>query len=403
MQFFSNIEYNGLVRFIAMKFFKSSMGKALGIAVGFNASVFLLLRFGAPLAALLIGQLALISGTISLLLAAVCLYASLEFRRVRSPWLCLLAFLPAQLLLAFIAFVYYQDRLSLCWPGADRSALMLLIMTLLPWVLLLLPITITQAVRAGEPKRKERKKAKKGYTIEPDPVSPARGRFLDVMRGILWVLWFHTLTGLILEIVRASTSTGTIAAYVVFPCLWCLLAVVYAFTKPYRPAAFTLSVSLTHLICSVLFAVFMLPAYVLQSKTKTATYFKLFLTNPYEKIHELMLVTLFVALWIVILICGIARTCSARRKRRTADSAAPMPAAPNASAGIPIAQTSAPDDPIADAPGSNDTAVNASVADDTAIKPAVNKPAINKPAVNEPAVNEPVTNDAAPEDQPPAP
>ena len=293
-----------------MKQYIASILKALGLTVGLNVGLLLFLRLAAPLAMIEIGQVILLGVVILMQITAACLYAAIPTPAVRTVWLCVITALPLHLMAAIASALVYGNRLSSFWPGSfDLAWLVFLILITVPWALMVVAIALARTVRMGIRVLEEKRQAKQaaaGFCTETEAISPARARFIAGLKGLIWVLAFHILTGILLEILVAMDIADTLLGYTAFPCLWCLMAAVYGLLDGQNRVTFGLSVAITHILVFALVMLFLIPANVTQHVGYALLYLDGVLTQPYEHVEQLLILIQFLMVWPILLIFGIA-------------------------------------------------------------------------------------------------
>ncbi len=294
-----------------MKTYLYPILKALGLTVALNGMLTLFIYAAAPMANVNIGQVVLFGGVALLLVAATCLFANIAAEKRRSLWLALAVAFPAHLILSLISVFVYADRLASNWPGSDYflTWLLFLLLSLTVWWIAVFAVTVTRSARIGEGVREAKrqiKRAQKGFRLETAPISPARARMLAILKGVLWVLWLHILTGLFLEFFTETGVADTILSYVAFPALWCVMAAIYGLLHEKNRTAFTLSAAVTHLVCFVFVMLFLLPKNIREHPYYALKYLDDVITDPFGHPEQLMILILFLLVWMVMAIFGLA-------------------------------------------------------------------------------------------------
>lgn len=298
-----------------MKHYLSPLLKSLGITVGLDGALLLFIYAATPLTEIAIGQALLFGGVTLLLLTAVCLYAAVPAERRRSLWLSLAVSVPVHLILSVVSVLVYGNRLSAYWPGSsDLAWLLFLLITVAAWVVTTFTLTMIRSARIGSALREGKRqirRAEQGSRLETAPISPARSLLLAILKGVLWVLWLHVLTGLLLELLWQAGVADTMLSYVAFPCLWCLMAAAYGCMHVQNRFSFTLSVAVSHLICFLGIMLFLIPANITEHPYYALKYLDDMITDPFGHPEELMILVLFFAVWIILAVFSIAN-----RKRK---------------------------------------------------------------------------------------
>lgn len=292
-----------------MKTYVSCLLKALGLTVGLNGALLLFLYMGSPLAGYEIGQVILFAGVTILLIIATCLYATMRVHNASDHWVSMAVSLPAHLIAAVVSVLIYGNRLSSFWPGGvDLAWFLFLVLIVAVWGLTVFFVTLVRVLRLQATAREEKRQAKlakEGYRLETTPITPARARLLATLKGMVWALAFHLISGLLLELLREIGIAETILSYAAFPFAWCLAAAAYGLLDRRNRVAFALAVALTHLLFCTAVMLFLLPANVTQHVGYALLYLDKVLTKPYENAEQLLILIQFLSVWLIMLIFGI--------------------------------------------------------------------------------------------------
>ncbi len=300
-----------------MKTYLHSLLKSLGLTAGLDAALLLLLYTACPVTVLKIGQAGLMGGVILLLLIASCLYALISVHRRRELLFCLAVSFLLHVIASVASVLVYGNRLSYFWPGhSDMAWLLFFVLIVTVWCLTVSVITIIRYIRMSATRREETKHiqhASLGLRMETDPVTPARARLIATLKGFTWTIGFYILTGFLLEMLKEMSIAETILSYVAFPCLWCLMGIVYGYVDRPNRVAFTLSVTVTHILLCAATMVFLLPSNVTKHVGYALLYLDSILMDPFNHPEQLLLVAEFLSVWVIALIYGIGH----RRKKYT--------------------------------------------------------------------------------------
>lgn len=284
--------------------------RSSGLTVGLNGVLLLTIYALAPAAAWEAGQAALLCATVLLSVFAVCLHGRIEVRRGRELWYCAAVSLPLHLILSVLSAAVYGRRLSYYWPGEDMAWIVFLLMSLSAWSVALCGAALLRFLRVVSLRREEDRRvqmASRGLYPAAAPLSPARARVISSLKGVSWVLCFYTLTGLLLELLTALSVADTILAYVAFPCLWCFMAAVYGLIRRPVPGAFTLSVSVTHLLLTAVILVFLIPSNAVGHTGYAEIFLDSVRTEPFDHPELLLLLAEFLGIWVTAAVCGAGR------------------------------------------------------------------------------------------------
>lgn len=291
--------------------------KSLGLTVGLNALLLGVMLFFSHMVHRESGQ-ALLFFTVTLLLViGVCLFAAIPTDKRGILWGCFGVSLPLHLVLSVISVLVYGNRLSESWPGSQNLAwLLFLLMVLTAWVVSVFTVTAVRSNRIGRVVREDKrqvKRARKGYRKEYPPMSPARARTLAVFRGFLWVLWLHLSTGLVFWLLEEAGASDTMLSYIAFPVLWCLFAAAYGLHDRENRLAYALTAAITNIALFTLSTLFLTVYNTPPIKFRYVLHLDSILTEPFSNPEQLLSLSIFLLVWVAMLIFGIAH-----RKRKTA-------------------------------------------------------------------------------------
>ena len=252
---------------------------------------------------------ALLFLTVTLLLTVgICLFAVIPVSGRGILWGCFGITSALHLPLTTIAVLTGGSALSEAWPGDNLAALLLFLMSFCVWEAGTFWVTVVRSRRRGKAIREEQrniKRASKGFTKEWQTLSPARGRTVAVLRGILLVTWAHVLTFLLIEWLVSEGLEESILSYVAFPMLWSLMAALYGLYDRFHRVAFTVSVAVTNL------ALFLLPTALLTVANTPVHRFRFILhldsvlTTPLDNPEQMLVIGVFTTVWAAMIVFGI--------------------------------------------------------------------------------------------------
>jgi hypothetical protein len=185
--------------------------------------------------------------------------------------------------------------LSEQWPGGtgnNLAALLICLMSLSVWLVGTFCITVIRARRFAvvlREEKKNRRRAAKGYVKEWQSLPPARLRFASTLRGFLWVLWTHLLTGLLFTILVELDLAETILGYVAFPMLWCLMIPAILPKEPLANSPCITSAAVSHAILFALTTLLLsVRSYPNVIKNRGRIYTELILNRPLDHPEQLL-------------------------------------------------------------------------------------------------------------------
>lgn len=285
------------------------MLKSLCITVGLNlllTGVFLLFS---RMVHKELGQALLFLVTSLLLCVGVCLFATIRTDRRGILWASMGIASVTHLILTVVVAIIGGTKLSEAWPGYDNLAwLLLALLSLTVWDISILVITAVRSHRLGAATREAKrqvKRAKKGYTLEPQTLTPSRARTLAILRGICWVFWLHLATGLLFALLVNGDLAETMMGYMAFPILWCLMAAAYGLGERVNPVAHGLTVAVSNLI------LFILPTSLLTlentptHKLRFILHLDSVLTAPFDNPEQMLAIGVFLTVWVAMIVFGV--------------------------------------------------------------------------------------------------
>jgi hypothetical protein len=208
-----------------------------------------------------IGQALLFLVTALLLCVGVCLFAAIQTDRRGILWASMGISTVTHLILTVVVAIIGGSKLSDAWPGYNNLAgLLLALLSLTVWDISVFTVTVIRSYRLGAAAREAKhqvKRARRGYSLELQPLTPSRARTLAILRGLALVMWLHLATGLLYTLLTNAGAADTMLSYIAFPTLWCILAAAYGLSDREHPIAYGLTVAISNVI------LFILPTYFL--------------------------------------------------------------------------------------------------------------------------------------------
>ena len=254
-----------------------------------------------------IGQALLFMTVTLLLVLAVCLFAAIPTNSRGILWGCFGIAYGFGTVLSVVSVILYGGKLSARWPGAGNMAwLLFLLISLATWTVAV--ITICRSARIGREVRENNrqiKRMRKGFSKEYPSVSKGRAGFYAAVKGFLWVMWFHTLTGLLLFGLMALDAENTILSYVSFPILWCLMAALYGgLDRPCR-GVFALFAALSNLLFFAASSYFCMLVHTEPHKYRVILHLDSILTEPFDNPEQLLAIAIFLSVWIAMIVFAV--------------------------------------------------------------------------------------------------
>lgn len=289
------------------KFF--SILKSLGITAGMNLLLLGILLLFSRMVHREIGQALLFLSVTLLLTLGVCLFATIPAVGRGILWGCMGISLGLHLILSIVVGFTGGTALTEHWPGRNNMAgLLFMVISLSVWFISVFVITVSRSRRRGRALRAEKRNVKyasKGYTKEWQTLSPARSRFLAILRGFLAVLWSYTLTGVIFELCRDFNWADTMLGYVAFPLLWCLMAASYGKHDREHRVAYALSANVTNLLLFLLSTWLLTLANTPSIRYRFVLQLDSVLTSPFENPEQLLAIGIFLTGLIAAVVFGV--------------------------------------------------------------------------------------------------
>ena len=289
--------------------------KALCYTIGLHALLTVTISFLARTVQRELGQACLFLAVTLLLVLGICLFAAIPTDKRGVLWGCFGIAYGVGLIAAGVSLLFYGSTITAAWPGQGNLAwLLFLILILSAWCVGVLAVTVVRSARIGRQARESDRQltyARKGYRKEFPPVSKVRLVLYAVSKGILWVVWFHTATGLLLLLLEVAGIEGTILAYTAFPVLWCLMAALYGRLDSPCPWVFALSAGVSNLVSFGVSTYFCMLLGTRPHKYRAVLYLDSLLTEPFENPEQLIAIGIFFSIWISIAVFAVGH-----RKRK---------------------------------------------------------------------------------------
>ena len=281
---------------------------SLGITIGLN----LLLTGDLYLFSHLVhkesGQALLFLSVTLILTTGICLFAVIPASDKGLLWGCFGITTALHLPLSVASALTGGRALAEDWPGENMVALLIFLMALSVWSVGTFWITAVRSRRRAKADREAQrnvKRASKGFTKEWQTLSPARGRFVAVLRGGLWVMWLHALTFLVIECLMRDGLEKTMLAYVAFPLLWSLMAALYGLHDRFHPTAYALSAAVTNLLLFLLPTALLTVANTPVHKFRFVLHLDSVLTTPLDNPEQMLVIGVFLTVWVAMAVFGI--------------------------------------------------------------------------------------------------
>ena len=281
---------------------------SLGITIGLN----LLLTGDLYLFSHLVhkesGQALLFLSVTLILTTGICLFAVIPASDKRLLWGCFGITTALNLPLSAASALTGGRALAEDWPGENMVALLIFLMALSVWSVGTFWITAVRSRRRTKADREAQrnvKRASKGFTKEWQTLSPARGRFVAVLRGGLWVMWLHALTFLVIEFLMRDGLEKTMLAYVAFPLLWSLMAALYGLHDRFHPTAYALSAAVTNLLLFLLPTTLLTVANTPVHKFRFVLHLDSVLTTPLDNPEQMLVIGVFLTVWAAMIVFGV--------------------------------------------------------------------------------------------------
>lgn len=258
-----------------------------------------------------LGQALLFLSVTLILTTGVCLFAVIPVSGRGSLWGCFGITSALHLPLTIVMTFTGGNALSNAWPGGtgnNLAALLLFLMCFCVWESGAFWVTVVRSRRRGKAVKEEQrniKRSSKGFTKEWQTLSPARGRLVAVLRGILLVTWAHVLTFLIIEWLVSESLEESILSYVAFPMLWSLLAALYGLYDRFHRVAYTVSVAVTNVVLFLLPTTLLTVAHTPVHKFRFILHLDSVLTTPLDKPEQMLVIGVFMTVWVAMIVFGV--------------------------------------------------------------------------------------------------
>ncbi|MBR5123621.1 MAG: hypothetical protein IKU90_00695 [Clostridia bacterium] len=283
--------------------------KALCYTIGLHALLTVTISFLARTVHRDPGQACLFLAVTLLLVLGICLFAAIPTDKRGVLWGCFGIAYGVGLIAAGLSLLFYGGTISAAWPSKDNMAwLLFLILILSAWCIGVLAVTVVRSARIGRRARESDRQltyARKGYRKEFPPVSKVRSVLYAVSKGLLWVIWFHTATGLLLFLLVGTGLEDTILAYVSFPVLWCLMAAMYGWLDSPCRWVFALSAGVSNLVFFSMSTYFCMLLSTDPHKYRAVLHLDSLLTEPFDNPEQLIAIGIFFSIWIAMAVFAV--------------------------------------------------------------------------------------------------
>ena len=289
--------------------------KALCYTIGLHALLTITISFLARTVHRDLGQASLFLAVTLLLVLGICLFAAIPTDKRGVLWGCFGIAYGVGLIATGVSLIFYGGTITSHWPSDGNMAwLLFLILILSAWCIGVLAVTVVRSARIGRRARESDRQlsyARKGYRKEFPPVSKARSVLYAVSKGLLWVIWFHTATGLLLFLLVGAGIEDTILAYVSFPVLWCLMAAMYGWLDSPCRWVFALSAGVSNLVFFSVSTYFCMLLNTDPHKYRAVLHLDSLLTEPFDNPEQLIAIGIFFSIWIATAVFAVGH-----RKRK---------------------------------------------------------------------------------------
>jgi hypothetical protein len=288
-----------------------AMLKSLCITVGLNfllTGVYLLFSHMVHKE---IGQALLFLVTALLLCVGVCLFAAIQTDRRGILWASVGISTVTHLILTVVVAIIGGSKLSDAWPGYNNLAgLLLALLSLTVWDISVFTVTVIRSYRLGAAAREAKhqvKRARRGYSLALQPLTPSRARTLAILRGLALVMWLHLATGLLYTLLTNAGAADTMLSYIAFPTLWCILAVAYGLSDREHPIAYGLTVAISNVILFILPTYFLMLENTPTHKLRFILHLDSVLTAPLSNPEQMLAIGIFLTVWVAMIVFGAGR------------------------------------------------------------------------------------------------
>ena len=284
------------------------MLKSLCITVGLNfllTGVYLLFSLMVHKE---IGQALLFLVTALLLCVGVCLFTAIQTDRRGILWASMGISTVTHLILTVVVAIIGGSKLSDAWPGYNNLAwLLLALLSLTVWDISVFTVTVIRSYRLGAAAREAKhqvKRARRGYSLELQPLTPSRARTLAILRGLALVMWLHLATGLLYTLLTNAGAADTMLSYIAFPTLWCILAAAYGLSDREHPVAYGLTVAISNVILFILPTYFLMLENTPTHKLRFILHLDSVLTTPLSNPEQMLAIGIFLTVWVAMIVFG---------------------------------------------------------------------------------------------------
>ena len=255
-----------------------------------------------------IGQALLFLVTALLLCVGVCLFTAIQTDRRGILWASMGISTVTHLILTVVVAIIGGSKLSDAWPGYNNLAwLLLALLSLTVWDISVFTVTVIRSYRLGAAAREAKhqvKRARRGYSLELQPLTPSRARTLAILRGLALVMWLHLATGLLYTLLTNAGAADTMLSYIAFPTLWCILAAAYGLSDREHPIAYGLTVAVSNVILFILPTYFLMLENTPTHKLRFILHLDSVLTTPLSNPEQMLAIGIFLTVWVAMIVFG---------------------------------------------------------------------------------------------------
>ena len=255
-----------------------------------------------------IGQALLFLVTALLLCVGVCLFTAIQTDRRGILWASMGISTVTHLILTVVVAIIGGSKLSDAWPGYNNLAwLLLALLSLTVWDISVFTVTVIRSYRLGAAAREAKhqvKRARRGYSLELQPLTPSRARTLAILRGLALVMWLHLATGLLFALLVNWDLADTMLSYIAFPTLWCILAAAYGLSDREHPIAYGLTVAVSNVILFILPTYFLMLENTPTHKLRFILHLDSVLTTPLSNPEQMLAIGIFLTVWVAMIVFG---------------------------------------------------------------------------------------------------
>lgn len=284
------------------------MLKSLCITVGLNLLLTGVYLLFSHMVHKEIGQALLFLVTALLLCVGVCLFAAIQTDRRGILWASMGISTVTHLILTVVVAIIGGSKLSDAWPGYNNLAwLLLALLSLTVWDISVFTVTVIRSYRLGAAAREAKhqvKRARRGYSLALQPLTPSRARTLAILRGLALVMWLHLATGLLYTLLTNAGAADTMLSYIAFPTLWCILAAAYGLSDREHPIAYGLTVAVSNVILFILPTYFLMLENTPTHKLRFILHLDSVLTTPLSNPEQMLAIGIFLTVWVAMIVFG---------------------------------------------------------------------------------------------------